>query len=143
MPAGSSPPCASQGELLDDEEASTVGNRKRRRKPRFRVPVAAAHGERRLWLGWRRVGGPEGGGRLIKPRDLALACGPRGGGVRSSDSEAAARSSPGRGRPELGDDQRDPRVSDPGRGRRERLRRQVGRLGPKAQAAACARRVRR
>jgi hypothetical protein len=63
--------------------------------------------------------------------------------VRSSDSEAAAQSSPGRGRPELGDDQRDPRVSDPGRGRRERLRRQVGRLGPKAQAAACARRVQR
>jgi hypothetical protein len=39
--------------------------------------------------------------------------------VRSSDSEAVARSSPSRGRPELGDDQRDPRVSDPGRGRRE------------------------
>jgi hypothetical protein len=32
--------------------------------------------------------------------------------VRSSDSEAAARSSPGRGRPELGDDQWVPLVSD-------------------------------
>jgi hypothetical protein len=39
-----SPPCASLGELLDDEAASTAGNRRQGRKPRVRVPVAAAHG---------------------------------------------------------------------------------------------------
>jgi hypothetical protein len=44
MPAGPSPPCASLGELLGDEAASTAGNRKRRQKPRVRVPVADAHG---------------------------------------------------------------------------------------------------
>jgi hypothetical protein len=39
--------------------------------------------------------------------------------VLPSDSEAAARSSPGRGRPELGDDTGAPLVRDPGRGRRD------------------------
>jgi hypothetical protein len=44
MPAGPSPPCASLGELLGDVAASIAGNRKRRQKPRVRVPVADAHG---------------------------------------------------------------------------------------------------
>jgi hypothetical protein len=98
MPAGSSPPCASQGELLDDEAASTAGNRKRRRKPRVRVPVAAVHGARRLRLGWRRVGGPGGGRRLIKARNPALASGPRGGCCRARTPRRR------RGRVRVGDD---------------------------------------
>jgi hypothetical protein len=71
-PAGSSPPCASLGVLLDDE--ATAAARIRRRKPRVRVPVAAAHEGKAA-----RVGTSRGGGRLIRAGRAALACGPRTG----------------------------------------------------------------
>jgi hypothetical protein len=53
-----SPPCTSLGELLDDEAASTMGERRRRRKPRVRVSVAAAHGAKggAGWSGRRSRG---------------------------------------------------------------------------------------
>jgi hypothetical protein len=73
-PAGSSPPCASLGVLLDDEVTAAARIRQRRRKPRVRVPVAVAHEGKAA-----RVGTSRGGGRLIRAGRTALACGPRTG----------------------------------------------------------------
>jgi hypothetical protein len=92
-----SPPCASLGELLDDEAASTAGNRRRQQKPRVRVLVAAAHGAKGgAGCSGRRS---RGGGRLIKAWGGPLACGPHtwrraslrlggGGGVRGGDGRS-------------------------------------------------------
>jgi hypothetical protein len=60
--------------LLYDDATAAARIRQRRRKPRVRVPVAAAHEGKAA-----RVGTSRGGGRLIRVGRTTLACGPRTG----------------------------------------------------------------
>jgi hypothetical protein len=96
-----SPPCASLSELLDDEAASTAGNRRWRRKPRVRVPEAAAHGAK----GGAGCSGRQSRGQRMSYKGLG-----RPLGVQATHREACLartrrrRRSTGRRRAELGDD---------------------------------------
>jgi hypothetical protein len=112
------------GALLTSLRGSLVTSR-RRSDGGGKNPTAAALGFRR-GRGARggrrrasRVSGPGGGRQLIRAWGDPLACTPRTGRHALAGLGWRRRRSPKQRRGHGGDDGRDPRVSDPGRGRRE------------------------